>query len=454
MLTRLEIDGFKSYEDFAIDLGPHALILGANGVGKSNLFDALRFLSSLATSPVSEAARDLRGRPEELFSFDADGVPRDDMRFAIELLLPSNLVDPFENEVSLSNTRVRYEVTLARAANGGGPGELLVTHEYMARLAASDDGWAPSGRRPSKPFRRAHIHRTGRTSPYLSTDGGEFKIHQEGNQGRTRRLPATRAHATALSTVTSADEFPHLFALRAALASWLFLALEPGAIRDPQRTSWNPRIEPDGRNLGRVLDRIRAETATPNQPLGALADIAADLREIVDGVTGLAVEPDEANRDFRIELKIGDKRVPYSSHLVSDGTLRALALCAVFNDPSFSGVLLMEQPEDGMHPARLLSLVDRIREHTSDPHARHASSDVPLQQVITNSHSPVLLGTARDQIAEAWFADMVLRIGDGRSVRRTRMRPVVPSDQGDLVRGERVSGFEVERYLKTVLGGS
>lgn len=45
MLTRIEISGFKSYEDFGIDIGPHAIVLGANGVGKSNLFDALRLLA-------------------------------------------------------------------------------------------------------------------------------------------------------------------------------------------------------------------------------------------------------------------------------------------------------------------------------------------------------------------------------------------------------------------------
>ena len=47
MITRIEIDGFKSFSDFALDLGPFHVIIGANGCGKSNLFDALAFYAWL-----------------------------------------------------------------------------------------------------------------------------------------------------------------------------------------------------------------------------------------------------------------------------------------------------------------------------------------------------------------------------------------------------------------------
>ena len=47
MLTRLEANGFKNLVDFALDFGPYTCIAGANGVGKSNIFDAIRFVSLL-----------------------------------------------------------------------------------------------------------------------------------------------------------------------------------------------------------------------------------------------------------------------------------------------------------------------------------------------------------------------------------------------------------------------
>src|SRR5579863_6840387 len=41
MLTRLEIDGFKSFRNFAINFQPFQVLIGPNGVGKTNLFDAI-----------------------------------------------------------------------------------------------------------------------------------------------------------------------------------------------------------------------------------------------------------------------------------------------------------------------------------------------------------------------------------------------------------------------------
>ena len=57
MLTRIEIDGFKTFENQAIDLTPFTAIIGNNAAGKSNLFDAIQLLSHLATRDVAEAMR-------------------------------------------------------------------------------------------------------------------------------------------------------------------------------------------------------------------------------------------------------------------------------------------------------------------------------------------------------------------------------------------------------------
>ncbi len=41
MLTRIGIDGFKSFRDFKLDFPPFLVIIGRNAAGKSNLFDAM-----------------------------------------------------------------------------------------------------------------------------------------------------------------------------------------------------------------------------------------------------------------------------------------------------------------------------------------------------------------------------------------------------------------------------
>ena len=60
MLTRLKVSGFKNLVDLDVRFGPFTCVAGPNGVGKSNLFDAIRFLSNLTTMTLTEAALSVR----------------------------------------------------------------------------------------------------------------------------------------------------------------------------------------------------------------------------------------------------------------------------------------------------------------------------------------------------------------------------------------------------------
>src|SRR5437899_1640079 len=105
MLTRIEIDGFKSFEEFSLDLTPFLVILGPNASGKSNLFDALQLLSYASQIELRAAARYLRGEPYELFRRQPDGKPGTRMVFAAELLLPRHVRDRWGKGVEITHTR-------------------------------------------------------------------------------------------------------------------------------------------------------------------------------------------------------------------------------------------------------------------------------------------------------------------------------------------------------------
>ena len=72
MLTRLKVSGFKNLVGVDVRFGPFTCIAGANGIGKSNLFDAIRFLSLTANYPLLEAA--LRVRDESGHNIDVRGL--------------------------------------------------------------------------------------------------------------------------------------------------------------------------------------------------------------------------------------------------------------------------------------------------------------------------------------------------------------------------------------------
>ena len=60
MLVALSIKNFKSIREAHVRFGPFTCFIDHNGVGKSNLFDAIHFLSSLAERNVSDAATEVR----------------------------------------------------------------------------------------------------------------------------------------------------------------------------------------------------------------------------------------------------------------------------------------------------------------------------------------------------------------------------------------------------------
>lgn len=455
MLTRIEIDGFKTFETFSLDLNPFLVILGANASGKSNLFDTIQLLSNLATKDLREATQGLRGEVHELFRTGKDGASKFKMRFAVEVLVEPSAKDYWGSEVTLSHTRLRYEVAIELRGDDRGIERLIVTDEKASPILLKQDSL-----KGSLEFRDAYL-RYARRSPWLSTttnDSGRkvFEIHQDGKAGRTR--PAEAAETTVLSTITTAD-FPHLFALREEMRSWRFLQLDPAFLRRPCPITAPELLQPDGSNLAAVLARIKMETKEEDRPKGILADIAAELATIIPGVTDLDVVYDANIREYRIDVATREGN-PFTSRVLSDGTLRVLALLTMLYDPKHKGLVCFEEPENGIHPARLRSLVQRLRELVTDPLLPETFGEEPLTQLVMNSHSPVVLSAlermkAKGAEENVVFADLV-SVTDpalGQISRRTRIRRVRAKDQGELIAekaGDSVTRYEVDQYLSTV----
>jgi len=450
VLTRIEIDGFKTFDNFSLDLGPFAVILGPNASGKSNLFDAIRLLSHLAGTDLRTAVRELRGEPQELFRRQPDGQYGTKMSFAVELLLDPEVRDSWGATVAISHSRVRYEVEIALRKDDRGIERLVVAREEAKPILATQDKWRPRGKTLSTAVHKTFI-KSKRRKAWLTTNESEgkrsFQIYQDGKQGRTRSAEA--AEATVLSSITSA-EFSHLYALREEMRSWRFLQLDPVAMRRPSSTVADQELEPDGANLATVLARIQAETATDIRPKGVIADIVAALTSLIPGVVDLKITEDKTNREYRLDIGMRDGH-PFSSRVVSDGTLRVLALLTLLHDPKHHGLVCFEEPENGVHPFRLKAMIELLRELVSDPFSQDLDERDPLSQMLINSHSPVVLSCLEE--GEAMFADIVSFVNKemGHISRKTRIRSVKP--QGYLFPDEQrdsVSSYEVKRYLDTV----
>lgn len=140
MITRIELDGFKTFQDFKLELAPLQVIVGGSGSGKSNLFDALRLLSRLADSNLRTAFQDLRGEAGELFTILPNSQSVNHMRLAVDLFVEPQVQDSWGDQANLKYTRLRYELRVERSTDDRGLERLYITHESLISISLHQDG--------------------------------------------------------------------------------------------------------------------------------------------------------------------------------------------------------------------------------------------------------------------------------------------------------------------------
>lgn len=449
MLTRIEIDGFKTFENFTLDLQPFSAIVGPNASGKSNLFDAIKFLSLLSQYDIRTAMQGLRGEPEELFRM-TDLEIANQMTFAIEVLLAKSGEDAFGTTYSVKSQRLRYELTLAlKLGPRGQPKGIFVTRESCRPIARREE------RVQILKARRAGY--SDRKNPFIgmkeASDGEAtaFEIRQDGpagdagatKRGRPVTLPAIEASRTALSTITTA-EFPHLYALRDVLVSTRFLEINPQAARKPSDRFEGKQLLPDASNLAAVLAHLRDNTSSDSRPEGVISDISSDLASLIPSVTSVDVYSENRDREYAFGISTSDS-LQFSSRVISDGTLRLLALLAVLDDPDRRGILCFEEPENGVHEGRIPALISLLR-YAATPYDR--PDEEYLFQILINTHSPAVMSALAD--SEVVVADTVGVVNPEAhsSYTKTRMRTGLNSSKLELDPETDLTRREIENLLR------
>jgi predicted ATPase len=427
VLTRIEIDGFKSFANFTLDLNPFTVILGQNGSGKSNLFDAMQLLRRLMNSDVRTALSAGRGEVEDVFRVRGGGSRVDSMRLAVEVLVDPEVVDQFGGRAEVAHTRMRYELQIAfRTLAADGVARPYVIDESVTRIRVKQDRWLLN-RKIGPDFRKRYLrHGSTAASPLLEIDRSNpqapaYRLRRSGKYGRPREFPAGAAATTALSSVTTA-EFPELYALRREIESWRLLQLDPMALRRSSGSlQGDLELESTGANLAKVLLRIEQQEADPR----LLADIAADLSMLIRGLIGVHVEHRESTDEWEVVLDTRDLG-QVRARVASDGTLRLLAVLVALYDPESGGLICLEEPENGVQPERLRDLLRVLRRMVTT--LSDQDVDLPLSQVLVTSHSPVMLFSV--PVDEIVVLDWVSRTGESSGASRvTRARRLVGSDQ-------------------------
>jgi predicted ATPase len=457
MITYIKINGFKSFHNFEMEFTPFTVIAGANASGKSNLFDSLTLLSRLAESDnLKRAFNEQRGEFIELFTQYGDDKFASEMEFVVEMLVNKSIKDAWGNEGKLKYTRLRYELSIKRITNSSGIEDLLVSKENLIKLNHQEDKWINLISKKTLEYWRPKVITGKRGIPYIQTEIENglptILVSQDGTTGNKRRFPLSNATRTVLSSFDTVD-FPHVLAAKEEMKSWKFLQLNPEDLR--QATSKNngeDTISTSGRNLAAALYRIKQEDNY------ALKEISRKLNKFLPNFIEVDVIDDKENKQYLIKLKDVEKK-EFSSRVLSEGTLRILALCILEFDEKHTGLLCFEEPENGIHPFRIKAITELLKDLSVDFNEK----EIPLRQVIVNTHSPVLVGNLmkwqNDTNVSIWYAQMRNTIteinGTRLKISITKISKVIKDDalqQLNLVFSEqdrKLTLSIVNDYLKT-----
>ncbi|HVB26065.1 MAG TPA: AAA family ATPase [Ktedonobacteraceae bacterium] len=459
MLTQIEIDGFKTFKDFKVELAPFQVIVGPNGSGKSNLFDALELLSRFASKDLRSAFQDMRGDADDLFTLLPDGKHVDRIRIAVEMLVDKKVEDRWGREAELKYKRFRYEIEVVARPVGdtSSPDELLITHELLRAISPSKDTWGKKHNIPLRDDWKYFIqtYQPGTKSLSASRSKEQFDMNEETlielafdtdtpMKGIPQSFSAAKMQSSALSSVNDIH-YPHAFAVREELCSLKFLHLNPEELRQPSSVKAPSFLSAEGSNLPTMLQRMQREDKF------ALNDVSRDLANLVPDVVGVILTKDDILNKYTVWVKYMDGR-SFPSSVLSDGTLYLLALAALRNDPQFHGVLCFEEPENGINPSYLKDVAHLLRSLTTDFHDPE-QIDEPLRQVLVTTHSTAFISQP-DVSDSLLFAFTVTRIEPQKyTIQITEMVPVVTSNtqhmfSTDIDKAqEAYTIHQVEKYL-------
>jgi predicted ATPase len=382
MIARVEALSYRCLRYVRQRLGPFQVLIGPNASGKSTFLDVIAFLADLVREKEGVAAA-VAARAPDLR--DLCWMRHGE---AFELAVESVIPDALRSRRNGSYSHVRYEVRVglhpetreisllaetlwlkseagAEANDRGGQRSLfpedITPPESVVTLARTR---APVGWR--------------RVLNKVAESGNDYFRSETSDWNNLFRLGPRRS---ALANLPEDEEkFPvSIWFRRSLLESVQRLALNSEALRRPSRPGSPRRFQPDGSNLPWVVNDLHERApARLTEWIAHVRTALPDLRNI-----RTVERPEDRHRYLVLDYETG---LQAPSWLVSDGTLRMLALTVLAYIPDLKGAYLIEEPENGIHPRAVETVLQSL-------------SSVYGAQVLLATHSPVILSLAQpDQV--------------------------------------------------------
>jgi len=363
MITSLSLKNFKSIKEANLKLGPFNLFIGTNASGKSNLFDALRFLQGVGWGLNIDEI--LNGRPRTGSGSEWDGV-RGGSGFLQW------------NDPASENTKSK-QVWITATVKARGKGAYNPTFTYGIGI---------------------NTVKSCVRGEYLAGDWDTREVENEiGSPVVTARYRAPRRgrmphldfekHRPILQQIRNNSQVTPTDRKRAedllkALRDTQRIDPQPSVLRQYASALEVDRMGEHGENFAALVEQICADENRKEGYLGWLRELRPSEVDDITVLRGALKEP---------LFALIEKGRTFPAPVLSDGTLRFAAITAAFFQPSMPEVLMLEEIENGVHAGRLRLLLELLK-------SRAGASQT---QVLATSHSALMLDWLSEEDYEHVF---------------------------------------------------
>lgn len=408
MLTQIHIQNFKSYRDQVLHLSPLTLMIGANASGKSNALEAFRFLAWLAEGQklsvlkhrVDDSEQILRGQLKDLGHLDSSSFAlgcytndADWNHFNVEINLREDELHIIQEKISTEGKTVPlYEVV---QPSSGLSNDVRVAYNNFAK----------GGRKPQ-------INCTDQIA--ILNQLASSAMFESGHKKAQQEIPK------------ATEKFQHV------LSNTLFLDPVPSLMRGDSYPE--KQLRGDCANLSGVLFSLWKDDSL--KPV--IIDFIKSLPE--QDVKSIGFFEDRRGRvSLELVESFGDKDRAWSVELLSDGTLRVLAIAAALLSAPEGSTVVIEEVDNGVHPSRAKQLLATMKDQADSRNVR----------LLLSTHNPALMDALPDSsLGDVVFCYRSKATGDSQLIRLSDLNdyPGLVS-QGPL--GELVTNGIVDRFVKS-----
>lgn len=313
-VQHIAISGYKSIDTVELSLGPVTVLVGPNGAGKSNFIEAVELLGRIADAELALEVG-LRGGAAAILHDGSKGTAHIGLK-----------VEAGDGQLGNS-----YEAVLVPAAQA----ELIFEREVVAfhDMTRYPQPWNEIIGRGHRESRLAEVAASG-------TTGARVARHTlDVLQGcRVYHFQDTSAQAP---------------------------------VKQPGYASDTEVLHPDARNLAAFLARLQEESSVHyNSIVRTVRTVAPFFRDFV-------LSPDPSGR-VSLRWKQIDSDTAFPAEALSDGTLRFICLATLLLQPRPPALLVLDEPELGLHPFAISILVEMLRSAAQRSQILAATQSVTL----------------------------------------------------------------------------